>query len=355
MAKTINDIALAAGVSKATVSAVLNNRSSVSDGTRERVLDVMREHQYHPRAAARLRREAGKPLVGLIVKEIDNPFFAEVAAGVLERARASGYTAVVVDSQGDAAEEIRLVLQLREQGVGGLVIAPTLDPRDDISHLYDLKREGYPFVLLESAGHYHLKANIVDVDNVSASKQAVSHLIELGHTHILHFSGPPYSAHSRERVEGVRRAFSESSLVFSEDLVVPTGFRAEDGYRMAIETFAERPTGPVGITCFNDLVALGVWQALLELGLRVPEDVSLIGYDDLNVLGYLPVSLTTVHTPNREMGTQAADILLRHMEAPEGLAPERRTLDASLVERASTQAVRRAQVTASDGQPVLYA
>ena len=336
---TITDIARAAGVSKATVSAVLNQKPSVSEETRTLVQGFIRDLRYQPRAAARLRRDGGTPVIGVIVKEVDNPFYAEVAAGVIERAREAGYAAVVLDSHGEGAEEVRLVKLLCDQGAAGIVLAPTLDPQQDLAHLYDLKQKGYPFVLLESAGSFHLKTNIVDIDNVAAAQLAARHLIEIGHTRLLHFAGPAYSAHSRERVEGVRRAFSESRLIFSESVVVPTGFRSEDGYRTALDAFAERPAGPVGVTCFNDLVALGVWKAVLERGLRVPDDVSLVGYDDVGLLSYLPFGLTTVHTPNREMGGRAADLLVRHIDGTGGPVPERHTLPATLVDRGSTRPV----------------
>ncbi len=336
---TITDIAQEAGVSKATVSAVLNHKSTVSDDTRARVEGVMRRLNYRPHSAARVLRSRGDRLIGLIVKEIENPFYAEVAAGAQEAASAQGYTLVVVNSGGEAEEEVRLCGQLQRQGVVGLIISPVLDKRSDLGYLYECKRNGYPFVLLENPGGYHIKTNIVDIDNVLAAKTAVAHLIGLGYTRILHFAGPAYSAHTQERIEGMVRAFSESPLAYSPQFVIPTGARAEDGYHAAKAHFSQPVETPVGVFCFNDLVALGVWRALQECGLSVPGDVALVGYDDLALLTYVPFGLTTIHTPNRRIGAMATEVLLRHVEAETPPELEHVTLETRLVERASTRSL----------------
>ncbi len=342
-AVTITDIAGEAGVSKATVSAVLNQKATVSDDTRSKVEQVMRRMNYRPRSAARHLRTQEAAVIGLIVKEIENPFYAEVAAGAQQKAQELGYVLVVVNSGGDAEEEVRLCDQLRRQGVAGLIISPVLDARSDLGYLYDLKRSQYPFVLLENPGSYHIKANLVDIDNVDASRKAVQHLIESGLTRIVHFSGPAYSAHTQERIAGTVRAFSESHLAFSPACVVPTGAQAEDGYRTALEYFSKPVELPVGIACYNDLVALGVWRALRERGLSVPEEVLLVGYDDLSLLEYFPFGLTTIHAPNREMGAAATEMLLRHVEAEKPLELEHITFKTRLVQRGSTCVVAQAQ------------
>lgn len=344
---TITDIAQEAGVSKATVSAVLNRKPTVSEETRSRVEKVMRRLNYRPRSAARLLRSQGEQAIGLIIKEIENPFYAEVAAGAQEQARAQGYTLVIVNSGGEAAEEVRLCEQLQRQGVAGLIISPVLDARSDLGYLYDLKRNQYPFVLLESPGGHHIKANLVDIDNVAASKKAVQHLISLGYTQILHFSGPAYSAHTRERIEGMVRAFSESHLAYSSEFVIPTGARAEDGYRVAREQLDRLSPRPVGIFCYNDLVALGAWRAFHEAGLSVPDDVALVGYDGLQLPEYFPAGLTTVQAPNREMGSAAAEMLIRHVEAAGARELEHITFETRLVERGSTCLLGQAQTVAT--------
>jgi LacI family transcriptional regulator/LacI family repressor for deo operon, udp, cdd, tsx, nupC, and nupG len=183
-----------------------------------------------------------------------------------------------------------------------------------------------------------VRASLVDVDNAEAMQTVVRSLIEQGHTRLVHFAGPEYSMHSRERIDGVQRAFSGSKLVFSEATVVPTGAHLRDGYHAGLAYFrdldpAERPTAA---TCYNDLVALGLLRALTELGIRVPDDVCIVGYDDIPILEYLPISLSSVHVPKYEMGQRSTELLIHHIEAQKTLAPLKIHLESTLVDRGST-------------------
>jgi LacI family transcriptional regulator/LacI family repressor for deo operon, udp, cdd, tsx, nupC, and nupG len=181
----------------------------------------------------------------------------------------------------------------------------------------------------------------VDVENVEASRGAAEYLIRQGHKRIVHFAGPTYSMHSEERADGVRRAFSRSSLVFVEEAVVPAGAHLEDGYRTGLEYFRDLSPEdrPTAVTCYNDLVALGLVRALRELNLSVPEDVSVVGFDNLSILPYVGIPLTTVHVPKVEMGERAAEMLIRRIEAKEALPAERITFEGRLVVRASTRPI----------------
>ena len=149
---------------------------------------------------------------------------------------------------------------------------------------------------------------------------------------------PAYSTHSMQRVDGVHRACSASRLIFTEDDVVVAGAHLDDGYRCGLDFFRGRTvaTRPTAVTCYNDLVALGLCRALAELGLRVPEDVSVIGFDDINLLPYLPLPLTTVRIPKTEMGRLATQMLIRQVESKEVGRPRKVFLDAELVVRGST-------------------
>ncbi len=336
---SINDVARSAGVSKATVSAVLNDKGTVGRGTRERVQEVIRQLNYRPSnqgARARPRHRC----VGLLIKEIDNPFYLEVAAGINALCHKQDYSVLVASSEGDPVAERTAIESLCEQGADGLVITPVLDEDTDLSHLFELKRRNFPFVLLEDIRG--IKANLVDVENVSASRKAVEHLIQNGHTRIVHFAGPTYSLHSHERIDGVRRAFSRSSLMFNEDAIIRAGAHLEDGYRVGLSYFGARTRSedrPTGVTCYNDLCALGLCRALNELGLKVPDDVSVVGFDDLAMIPYMGVPLTTVHMPKIEMGERATELLIRQIESRKAVVPERITFEGELVVRGSTRAI----------------
>ena len=201
---TITDVAASAGVSKATVSAVLNDSDTVKDATRDRVLTAIELLNYRPtqltgRASSRRDRS-----VAVVIKEYDNPYYADVIAGARAAADAAGYTLLVVSSEGEYGAEARAVALLRGKDVDGLIATPVLDEHADLSHFFELKRRNVPFVLLEAVRG--VRASIVDVDNVEASRRTVEHLFALGHTRVVHFAGPPYSAHSQERVDGVHRS-----------------------------------------------------------------------------------------------------------------------------------------------------
>jgi LacI family transcriptional regulator len=337
---TINEVASRAGVSKSTVSAVLNHKTPVADVTRREVMRAMEELGYRPTPSARrgFRPASGK-MIGFIVKEAGNPYYAEVLAGIEEVASERGYLISTVSSAGEYERERRIVNELTERELGGLIITPIRNDDTDLSHIFDLRRYGVPFVLLERVPG--IQANLVDVDNVQAATDAVRHLLKLGHTRIVHFAGPSYSEHTRERADGVRRAFSESDLRFHEAMLIPAGDGVEDGYRAALAYFGETPLEQraTAVTCYNDLVALGVWRALRELDIGVPADVSIVGFDGLQLLEHLPLGLTTVNIPTVEMGRRAAGLLIRQIESGSS-AVEKVTLDSELIIRASTAAPR---------------
>jgi LacI family transcriptional regulator/LacI family repressor for deo operon, udp, cdd, tsx, nupC, and nupG len=172
---------------------------------------------------------------------------------------------------------------------------------------------------------------------VDGAKQAVRHLIDLGHTRIRHFGGPEYSLHSDQRIRGVQAAYSESHLVYSDRQVVRAGDSLEDGYRAGLKYFREwSEDRPTAVSCYNDLVALGLCRALRELGLRVPEDVSVVGYDDLQLLDYISPRLTSVRVPKHEVGQTAAEILHRGIESGASNPPQKVYLRAKLVVGEST-------------------
>ncbi len=336
---TMADVAAQAGCSKATVSAVVNDKGTVSSSTRRLVLNAMDELHYHPRgyAGPSSKSASSAGVIGYVIKEATNPYYAEALAGIQEVAAAAGYLVATSSSEGKIELEQRIVNEFASCNFVGMIVTPILTDESDFSHFFDLKRLNVPVILIESVRG--IRAGLVDTNNVKASAEAVKHLMELGHTRIAHFAGPDYSKHSGERVEGVRRACSESRLIFNDNtMIVPTGDSVEDGYRAGLAFFsAHRRDYPSGVTCYNDLVAIGLLKALRELEIRVPEDVSVVGFDDLDVLEQLSIPLTTVHVPKREMGRKAAELLIKQIEHGSNAAVERVYLEAHLVIRNTTQ------------------
>lgn len=336
---TISDVAQRAGVSKATVSAVLNDSPTVRDSTRARVRQIIEEMNYRPSGLARRVGAPRRGSIGLLIKEVGNPYFSEVTAIARQVASGAGYTLLIASSEGEREAEQRTVELLRSKDVDGLLISPVLDEDTDLTHIFEMKRHNFPFVLLEDIRG--VQASVVDSDQAKGSRLAVEHLIQGGHSHIVHFAGPRYSMHSEQRIAGVREAFSESSLIFQESFICRAGAHAEDGYRVGLEYFQSIPAAerPTAVFCYNDLVALGLLRALSELEIRVPDEVSVVGYDDIGFLEYMPLPLTTVRIPRREMMERATRLLIEHIEAREPIAVRRMVLEPELVVRRSTRAL----------------
>lgn len=340
---TIRDVAERAGVSNATVSNVINEKGKVSESTRKTVLEAIDALNYRPNASAQRKLQSGGPKsIGLIVKEIHNPYFADVIVAAQQMADEKGYSIILASSEGVREQEGRIVDLLVEKDVDGIIINPLLDRDADLTHLFDLKRRNIPFVLLEKVHGLH--TNLVDVDNLQASCEITKHLIDLGHEDIVHFAGPKYSMHSQERIEGFRRAFFDSELVYSEDYVVRAGARLEEGYAAGMAYFESRAASdcPTAVMCYNDLVAIGLLRALRELDIHVPEDVSVTGFDNIKTCEYAPVPLTTMGVPTDEMGRAAVEMIIQQIEARGKHNPEIVNLKAELTVRASTASVKEA-------------
>ena len=338
---TIKEIAKRAGVAKSTVSAVLNGRNALKPATRENILQIMKDLNYRPKGFARNMRngDAGKS-IGIIVKEMNYPFFASIAEGAKEYADSKGYSLLIASSDYDHESEKKLTNLFSAKDIRGAIIAPIVEGDLEIEHLCRLKMLNYPFVLLASIEG--MMANVVEIDNMWAIKKAVDYLIDNGHKKIVHFAGPSESAHTKGRIVGFRNAFSESTLAFNKDMIVPIGSNYKVSYENATRYFKskKRSEYPTAIVCFNDLQALAVMTALRDLRVNVPKDVSIIGNDDIHFDEIYPVPLTTIRSPQKEIGQKAAEILINNIESPALLPIEHIVLDTELIIRKSTRTLK---------------
>ena len=335
---TIEDVAKRAGVSKGTVSAVINAKNSVKTATRNHILEVMKEMNFRPKGVARnLKNGSHDKSIGIIIKDLNYPFYTTIASGVKEYANSKGYSVFVTSSENDHECEKRFSYFFSAKDIKGIIIAPIIEGSSEIEHLFKLKMINYPFVLLEDVKG--IQANVVAIDNLRAIKKAVKYLIDNGHKKIVHFAGPPQSSHTQERIEGFRHAFSERTLVFKKDMIVSVGSQYDESYDKTIEYFKNKKSAdyPSAIVCFNDQQALAVLAALKELKIKVPDDISIIGNDDIYYAKIYPVPLTTIKAPQSEIGQRAAEILIRNIESSSLLPIERVVLDTELVIRESTR------------------
>jgi len=335
---TIEDVAKRAGVTKGTVSAVINAKKWVKATTRDHILSVMKDLNFRPKGIARnLKNGVQEKSIGIIIKDLNYPFYTAIAAGVKEYANSKGYYVLITSSEDDHEHEKAFSHLFSVKDIKGTIIAPIVEGTSEIEHLFRLKMINYPFVLLEDIKG--IQANVVAIDNLRAIKKAVTYLIKSGHKKIIHFAGPPSSSHTQERIEGFRHAFSESTLAFHKNMIVSVGSHHDESLKKTKEYFKgkSRKDYPTAIVCFNDQQALAVITALRELKIKVPDDISVVGNDDIYYAQIYPVPLTTIRAPQLDIGRKAAEILIRNIESPTLLPNEKVILDTEFIVRESTK------------------
>ncbi|MDL5200269.1 substrate-binding domain-containing protein [Streptomyces sp. ALI-76-A] len=328
---TITEIARRAGVSVPTVSRVVNGRSDVSPRTRARVEDLLQRHGYRKRPAAPGTRAA---LLDLVFDDLDSPWAVEIIRGVEEVAHAAGVGTVVSAIHGRAGDAREWLRNLRARASDGVIlVTSTLEP---VLH-QELRILGVPLVVVDPAGSPALDVPTVGAANWSGGLAATEHLLSLGHRRIGLIAGPPRLLCSRARFDGYRAALEGAGLTVDDTLVVPGDFHPESGFTgcNALLDLAEPPTA---LFAASDQMALGAIEALRRRGLRVPEDMSVVGFDDLPEVRWSAPPLTTIRQPLADMGTLAARTVLRltRDERPDSPRVE---LGTELVVRASTAPV----------------
>ncbi len=330
---TIGDISRLANVSKATVSAVLNNRPGISQQTRDKVLEIVKKYNYRPSHVARSLSIRETKSIGLVIKEIVNPYFARIMKGVFDGCMENGYTVLLGSSELSPEKEQQSIETLLNYGVDGLIISPLQGSDIDFSYLANLIRDDYPLVTLNAVQNY--PTNVVDINNMEAAYKAVSYLIDLGHKRIAYFAGPYFSAHSNERLQGYQKSLIDKNLPIQKNCIVEVGSYIENGYAKGIEFFSQNDDFPTAVLCYNDLVAIGLVNALLDLNIQVPEQVSIIGFDDMDFCKSFRIPLTTVQIPAYEIGKAAAELLVKQINHRSKPLNEKVILEASLIKRSS--------------------
>ncbi|HEU67798.1 MAG TPA: LacI family transcriptional regulator [Candidatus Acetothermia bacterium] len=306
---TIKDLARAAGVSPATVSRALNDSPLLRAETKACIRRLAIEFGYEKNELARGLVTGTSGAIGLIVPDITNPFFADVARGVGEAARARGYGVLLCTTEGDPVLERSHMHLLRRKRVDGLVL--TSATADD-PHLQDLIRAALPFVLVSRLVRA-LDAPFVVGDDRHGARLAVEHLISLGHRKIGFIGGPKDVQPSQDRMEAYQEVLAEHGLPLHRRWAVFASFAQEAGRDWG-RTLLSQNDRPTAIFAANDMIALGVMEAAEELGLTIPGDLSLVGFNDISYASLPRIQLTTVAQPTQEMGRIAAEHLLGAIE-----------------------------------------
>ena len=327
------EIAEAAGVSISTVSRVLNRRAGVNEETRRRVLKVLAEKPYSPRGLGALQRTG---VLGLLLPELSNPVFPAFAEALETRAAARGYSTVLCNTRSASIREEEYVRMLLARGVEGMVfVSPeATDVRASHDHYRQLKAEGVRMVFV-NGGMPSLDVPDVGVDEQAAGYLATRHLVELGHRRIGFVSGPTRSLPARLKATGWAVALEEAGFPHPPDLVVHAPYGPAGG-AAAMGRLLDGPA-PTAVICSSDMMALGTISEARRRGLAVPEELSVVGFDDIPHAAYCTPALTTLAQPIAEIAQVAVDGLLADMESEPGTPPVHgRVFRPRLVVRAST-------------------
>ncbi|HGS4527907.1 TPA: substrate-binding domain-containing protein [Vibrio cholerae] len=313
---TMKDIARLAGVSTSTVSHVINKSRFVSDEIAERVNNAAQQLNYAPSALARSLKMNRTKTIGMLVTTSTNPFFGEVVKGVERSCYHQGYNLILCNTEGDNQRmkaSINTLLQKRVDGL--LLMCSTLEgERLDVFDRYP----DIPIVVMDWGPILFASDKIQD-NSLQGGYIAAKHLIECGHKEIGCITGPLIRHQALMRYEGYKRALAEAGIAINPDWIVESDFECEGGYQ-AFEKLYERGKLPSALFVSNDMMAMGVIQAASQRGLRVPDDLSLIGYDDVHIAKFMTPALTTIHQPKYRLGKAAVDTLLYRLENPDTTA-----------------------------------
>ena len=311
MAVTLRDVAQDAGVSIKTVSRVVNNQGEISEATRQRVTASIEKLGYRPSKLARALVTQRTDTIGLVLGDITNPFFPEVARGVLDLAEPLGYDVFLCNSDGDHQREVRILHSLADHAVDGIIIFPTFSLE---TMLGQVAVRGRPMVSVNRPfdGPW---ASSVMMHSYRGAKQAVNHLLAHQHRAIAMIAGQASDAPRLQRIKGYRDALLEHDVPVREEWILPGAPIQARGRESACELLMRYPE-ITAIFAYNDLLALGAMQACRELGRRVPDDCAIIGFDDIPLADSISPALTTVRVDKYELGRQAMNRLLQMLAEP---------------------------------------
>jgi len=307
---TLKDIARRAGVSTTTVFRVLNGKPNVNIQTRQRIVETAEALEYTPNIIARSLRIKKTDSIGVVISDIADPFFAPIVRGIENISKKKSYNIILCDTDEKYGEEVKALQLLIRKRIDGLLITPV---QTNYQSIMELKRKRIPFVLL--CRYFDLiEADCVTTDDVQGAFAATQHLISRGHNRILFLNGPMYVSSARERLAGYRRALMENGIEFNNSLVRKGNLTMEDGYRVIRENISEGRIRFTAVFTYSDFVALGVMRAAEEKRLRIPKDIAVVGFDDINFSSLLRIPLTTVHIPKYEIGQESMRLLCEKIE-----------------------------------------
>ena len=329
---TMKDVARLAGVSYQTVSCVVNNIPVVKEETRQKVLQAIQELNYTPDATARSLRSGKSRMIGLMIPDAHNPFFWQIVAGAEDEANKSGYSLLLSTTSMNLERETSVFQALLAERLDGIILLFTY-PEKFIDELRKLWKKGFPFVTFNIDSRM-LEADTVRVHYENTARELMEHLIALGHRRIAMICGIGRAGLGSDRVRAYHLGLEQAGITPDPRYFIITGSTLQDGFEAAQNLLALDPP-PTAIIGINDLIAFGAMQAALRRGLRVPADLSIAGFDDIQMSDFLSPPLTTGRADGQEIGRQTARLLLQRLQDP-GMPPQRVHLSTHLMIRGST-------------------
>ena len=306
---TIADVAREAGVSLMTVSRVANGKGEISPATRQHVLDVIERLGYRPSGIARGLATQRTGTLGLIVPDMANPFFSDVARGAEDRARAAGYNVFVCNTDESPQREIAALDSLEEKRVDGIVLCSSRLHDDGFRAALD----HHPSAVLVNRRLSTYHVDTVLLDDRDGAREATQHLLRAGHRVVGFLAGPLTSYSSQQRTKGYRDALAGANIAFNPEWVCSCSYEVEGGRDAARTMLSDHPE-LTALFCYNDLVAVGALQACVKMGRRVPDDLALVGFDDIPLAALVAPPLTTCRVPRYDLGDQAMRLLLKRID-----------------------------------------
>ncbi len=331
---TIKDIAKKAGVSIATVSHVINKTRYVSDELKRKVYEVMEEADYHPNVMAGSLRRKKTKTIGLIVPDNANPFYAELAKAIENILFSYDFSLMLCNSEHNLEKELKYITVLRAKRVDGVIVIPAGSKAD---HINKLVESGLPIITLDRPVS-DLLADSVLIDHFQGIFDATEYLIKLGHERIAYIDKPFDLPHKFVRLKGFHKALKKYRIKLYGSLYTKGGVCFADGARAMKILLKVKPT-PTAVLAFDDVIAMGALRTIQDYGLRVPEDISLIGFDDMPLCSYTNPRLTTIHYPKDTMAEIACKLLLERIEGSGSEERNNVILPPRLVLRESTAAI----------------
>ncbi|BBI35104.1 LacI family DNA-binding transcriptional regulator [Cohnella abietis] len=328
----IIDVAAIAGVSPATVSRVLNQSSIVSTKTKEKVLSAIEQLGYHPNAAAKNLRSQKSMTICVIVPDINAAYFSEVIKGIENMAYANKYKVIICDAQNQKDRELDYLNLLVNRTVDGAILIASLLSDAEIAQFSD---RGY-FIAVVGRYIEHAKIPCIYTDNVKFSREVIHHLVGQNHREIVFLSGYAEAIDSYERLEGYLKALREHQIPFRPELIENGNFNEEGGYD-AMKRLFEKKLSFTAVFAANDEMALGVYRACAEYGIRIPDQLAVVGVDNNRICKYITPTMSTVNQPKYTMGAIIVEKLIDQMN--DNQHPDKRTfkVDSELIIRNSSQ------------------